>query len=308
MKHRIDITVVLILVFILSQVFGLFITSNYINISEKGDIGFEELPFNMERPDIEQNYTFLYIIFGVILGTILLLVLIKYKQSNLWKLWYGFAVILSLIVALTGFIDEKVALAIALTFGLWKIYRPNIIVHNLTEILIYGGIAAIFVPILNVFSAFMLLVLISIYDAYAVWKSKHMITMAKFQSDSKLFAGLSIPYSFKDLNKPIKIFNKNINKKEVKLGQSMKKTKVNSAILGGGDIAFPLIFSGVIMKDLIYSGLTKSLALSMTLIITFFVTISLIGLFVYGKKGRFYPAMPFISAGCFIGYFILILL
>ena len=42
--------------------------------------------------------------------------------------------------------------------------------------------------------ASILLVLISIYDMIAVWKSKHMITLAKFQLDTKSFAGLAMNY------------------------------------------------------------------------------------------------------------------
>ncbi len=45
----------------------------------------------------------------------------------------------------------------------------------------YTGIAILFVPILNVFWMIILLIVISIYDAYAVWKSKHMVKMANFQ-------------------------------------------------------------------------------------------------------------------------------
>ncbi|MBT4446697.1 hypothetical protein HOC96_05585, partial [archaeon] len=71
-----------------------------------------------------------------------------------------------------------------------------------------------------------------------------------------------------------------------------KVVKVQSAILGGGDIAFPLLFAGVLLKD--YS-------MTAALIIPIFATAALSILFYYSKKGKFYPAMPFISAGCFVG-------
>ncbi len=277
----------MILVFVFSQIIGLLITNQYISVGE--EIAYKELPFNMERPEIEENYTFIYIMIGVLLGTGLLLLLIKFKKSNLWKFWYGIAVALALTVSLAGFIDEKIALSFALVLTLFKIYKPNVIVHNITEVLIYGGIAAIFVPIINTFSAIMLLILISIYDAYAVWKSKHMVKMANFQTKSKLFAGLSIPYSMKKV-------------KSVKEGK-----KSHLAILGGGDIAFPLIFTAVIMKEFILSGMAVEYAFLKVLIITFFTTVALALLLFTSKKGKFYPAMPFISAGCFIGYVIVLI-
>ena len=68
--------------------------------------------------------------------------------------------------------------------------------------------------------------------------------------------------------------------------------KSSSAILGGGDVAFPLIFAGVILK---YSANYFH-----ALTITLGATIALTTLLLYSKKDKFYPAMPFISAGCFI--------
>ena len=44
------------------------------------------------------------------------------------------------------------------------------------------------------FAVFVLLILISVYDFIAVFKIKHMITLAKFQTKSKVFAGLFVPY------------------------------------------------------------------------------------------------------------------
>ena len=74
---------------------------------------------------------------------------------------------------------------IALILTYFKVFRTNIWVHNFTEIFIYGGLAALIVPIINVFSAFALLIAISLYDMFAVWQSKHMVSMAKFQTKSK---------------------------------------------------------------------------------------------------------------------------
>ena len=76
-----------------------------------------------------------------------------------------------------------------------KIFKPNFWIQNLTELFIYGGLAAIFVPFFNIWSVSILLILIALYDAYAVWKSKHMITLAKSQMEAKVFSGLLIPYS-----------------------------------------------------------------------------------------------------------------
>ena len=146
----------------------------------------------------------------------------------------------------------------------------------------------VFFPVINVVSAVVLLIIISIYDMIAVWKSKHMIAMAKFQTRSKVFAGLMLPY-----HKPEKGRAKIVSYSSTPGG---KQQRVKSAILGGGDIAFPLLFSGVIMKT------TASFLIPA--IITVCAALALFGLLVKGESNKFYPAMPFISIGCFAGYLI----
>jgi len=54
-----------------------------------------------------------------------------------------------------------------------------------------------------------------------------------------------------------------------------------------------LIFAGVLFRAV---GLISSL------IVVLFATISLLLLFVFAKKGKFYPAMPFLTAGCIAGW------
>jgi len=119
---------------------------------------------------------------------------------NIWKMWFFIGVLIALIVAFHGlFKNQILAIVLALGFAIWKVFRPNIWVHNGTELFIYGGLEAIFVNILNVFGAFMLLLLISVYDIIAVWKSKHMVKLAKLQTKSKVFAGRAELHCFSPL-------------------------------------------------------------------------------------------------------------
>jgi len=256
-----------------------------------------------ELKEEDKSYSFLPIFISIILGTAFLFVLIKFKLKAIWKGWFLFAIITSLAVAFNVYVNEIAALILAIILGIWRWKKPNLIVHNFTEVFIYTGITILILPWLNLFSAFMLLILISFYDMYAVWKSEHMVKLAKFQMQNKMFAGLSINY-FKDKEDPKIELNKSpgIKDEEVK---EIKHKKAN-AILGGGDITFPLIFTAAIMEYLIKAGMPKLNALMHVYIITLFAGIALSLLFFFSKKGRFYPAMPFLSMGCFIGSLIAI--
>jgi presenilin-like A22 family membrane protease len=280
MKHILRVTIILTVLFAISQVIGLVIVDEYrdkVATEATGELQWKALPSIMgvgvERPDIEPKVSIWYIVAAILLGTGLILLIIKIGKTFLWKLWFFLAITVCLQVALAAFVSESVALILALLFAFFKIVRPNVILHNFSELFLYGGLAAIFVPILNVRYAFILLLVLSAYDAYAVWKSKHMIKMAKFQTKTGVFAGLLIPYRY--------------GKKQVK-----------TAVLGGGDIGFPLIFAGTVLKT---SGFLPALVVSL------FSTIALFGLLWLSKKDRFYPAMPFITAGCIVGYLVSLL-
>ena len=94
----------------------------------------------------------------------------------------------------------------------------------------------------------------------------------------KIFAGFLVPY----VNK------KDVKMKDIKKGKNLK---VSVAILGGGDVVFPLILAGIV---LIERGLIPAL------IVVLGATLALSLLFYYSEKGKFYPAMPFITAGCLV--------
>jgi len=286
MKHTGIVTCFLLVLFFGAQIIGLFITQSYIDqaaSAEKGELVWKDLPaiagMQMERPDVEPQLSIWYIIGAVLIGTLLILFIIKLGKVLLWKLWFFFAVVLCLQIALAAFIPAAYSLILALVLGFFKIFRPNLYIHNATELFLYGGLAVIFVPILNVFYAFILLIALSIYDMYAVWHSKHMIKMAKFQTKSGIFAGLLLPYRIPSIRGP--------------------KKQVRTAVLGGGDIGFPLIFAGTV---LVASGFLNAF------IVALGATASLFILLLMSQRDKFYPAMPFLTLGCAFGYVITLLL
>ena len=300
MKHTLKITAALTLFFFLAQFVGLIIVNQYIDHKktiETQTVVLKDLPYGLERPQVQnQSISFIYIAIAILIGTLLLLLIIKTNITILWKIIFFFSVTLTLSIAFAAFINPLIAGLLALIISFWRLYRPNPIVHNVSEIFVYGGLAAFMVNIFNLFAAFMLLILVSLYDYIAVYKTRHMIKLAEFQSKSRVFAGLFIPYQ---REKPAlkTLFHKKVS------NTSIQKPKGSIAVLGGGDIGFTLIFAGVVMKGLmlheaVLFGFLK------TLIIPVFSTLALLFLLVKGQQDKFYPAMPVLSIGCFVGYLI----
>ncbi|MBS3147954.1 hypothetical protein J4219_03665 [Candidatus Woesearchaeota archaeon] len=292
MKHTYTITLLLFSLFITAHLIGLGVINSYLNVTPEG-VEWKSLPsiagVEVERPDVAPQYSIWYILFAVLFGTVLILFIIKFKTMMLWKIWFTLAVTLCLFIAFAAFVRPSFAFSLALVLGLIKVFKPNIYVHNLTEIFVYGGLAAIFVPILDVMYAFILLLLLSVYDMYAVWKSKHMVSMAQFQTKSGIFAGLLIPYSKTGIS--VKTTSKTAAKQTAK--------SVKTAVLGGGDIGFPLIFSGTVLAA---SGFVNAF------IVSLFAGLALMCLLLLSQKDKFYPAMPFLTAGCVAGFLVTLLI
>lgn len=304
MKHTLKVTIALVLFFFLAQFTGLLVVNHYIDHKktiEKKAVAWQPLPYNLERPEVKNESTsFIYIAVAIFIGTILVLLLIKFNKPIIWKLWFFATVWITLSIAFAAFINNIVAAVLALIASLLKLYKPNIIIQNLSEIFIYGGLAVIFVPIINLFAAFMLLILMSIYDYISVFKTKHMIKLAKFQSKSRVFAGLLIPYERGKVS-AIAASKRDIGKMQ----KATPKAKHSVAVLGGGDIGFTLIFAGVVMKGLMLKEAVLTGFLK-TLIIPVFVSLALLMLLIKGQENKFYPAMPVLSLGCLIGYLVVL--
>ena len=272
------------LLFFTSQIVGLYllnISIESVQETEEGITVTYSEPIT-GRPELEGQASFNYLVIMVLIGTALLLLLIRFRLFKVWKAWFFFAIWGALSISFSVFLKDTTASIIAFLLAYLKTYKGNAIVHNLTEIFIYPGIAIMLSPIFTVYWAIMLLIVISVYDMIAVWKSKHMVKMAKFQTESNMFAGLTIPKSG-SLPK--------LSSKSKKV--STKASTDSVAIVGGGDIGFPLLFAGAAMAQF---GFEKAF------IIPIFAALGLAFLFYISKKGKFYPAMPFISVGCFIGY------
>ena len=339
MKHPLSVTLLLIGLFVAAQLVGLFLVSKSIIAVQpvNGTIVLEHSTTAIgDRPNLVGWESFLYLLGGVLIGTGLLLLLIKFRKVKLWKFWFFLAVFLSTAVAFGVLLPQLLALALALVLALLKIYWPNPWVHNFSELFIYAGIAVLLVPIFDVFWMVVVLLAISIYDMIAVWRTKHMVTMAQFQSKSEVFAGLMIPKrethpSTTDIRASTSTQGTaSTVTKASKLSATTAKTVAQKdsstksgaipppsppgssasshAILGGGDVAFPMLFTGAVMEGLVRSGLTKIDAFSESLIVVGFAAIALALLLIFAKKDRFYPAMPFLTAGCLLGWVVVLLL
>ncbi len=302
MKHSLKVILILLGMFFITQLIGIAVIHQYspeIKTVEdvEGNIinkTVYNLPYGAEPPEgITPGNTLVSILIAIVIAVVFMLILMRFKSELILRVWFFLVVSFALAITLYAFIDkinyaEFIALGVAIPLAALKLFKRNVYVHNFTELLIYPGIAAIFVPLLSIWTVVLLLILISIYDIYAVWHAGFMQKMAQYQIEKlKFFTGFFVPYLGKKEKMQIAEARKSNKLKDLK----EKKLKINVAILGGGDVVFPIMLAGVVLNTL---GLIEAL------IINVGATLALSWLFYISKKGKFYPAMPFISIGCLI--------
>jgi presenilin-like A22 family membrane protease len=316
MRHKVVITLTLLAMFLLTQFIGLAVINAYsptveqiINpeTGETEEIIIERaLPFGMQPPAEAEEDGLVSFIIAFVIAMALILILIKYQWKFVIRAWFFLVVTLAIGISINSVLMNRIAyasmaaLVVALPLAFFKLTKPTFVIHNLTEFLIYPGIAAVFVGILGVWSVIVVLILISFYDMWAVWKSQLMQKMAKFEMDElKIFSGFLVPTVSKKVRGQInavkaKFKSKKLSKK-AKAKLKDKKFRVSFAILGGGDVVFPLIAAGVFLRAF---GWTEALLVVAGALVGLGLLLS------FSQKKKFYPAMPFISAGVFLGMII----
>ena len=167
---------------------------------------------------------------------------------------------------------------------LWG-FLHSVVIHDLLVILGIAGagswLGLSFTPQLVV----VLLLIFSAYDFIAVYKTKHMVKMARAMIQADSIVGLIIPARIKDFTKDIR---------EVYPGGKF-------LIVGGGDVVFPLI----LCVSFVPVSMIKALIM---------VGFSLLGLafsfwvFATQKIKKPIPALPPITAGVVMGYLVVMLI
>ncbi len=201
-------------------------------------------------------------------------------------LYYVFFVIFSFLPPVTNFVLTLI-LSAGLTIILYK--YPEWYVIDVVGIIIGAGAASIFGISLDIFPTLLLLVLLLVYDYIAVYRTKHMITLAEGVMDLRLPILLVIPkhmkYSF--------------------LAEKFDKEEREAFFMGLGDAVMPTIlvvsansFVNAAQYTIPLIGRINIPAIS-AMIGTFAGFLVLLG---FVMKGKPQAGLPFLNGGVILGY------
>lgn len=236
-------------------------------------------------------------IFSFAVGTLLILSVIffiksKTKKGIIFKVLFIFVIFWGILLTLDIWLESffstfgaiiSLLLAIYLIFLLLK--RPSVLIHNICMILGISGVGAILGLRIASETMVLFLIIFSIYDFIAVYKTKHMVAMAKEMVEHKAILAFIVPPKMSD-------FKGNIA--EVKPGGKF-------LILGGGDIAFPLMLCSSLISKNVFSSLIVAIFSIIGFLFSFFI-------FVNQKERKPIPALPPIALFSILGYLITLII
>jgi len=225
-------------------------------------------------------------IFNFLLATLFILFIFKFIKFKIgrgliFKILFILATFFGGEIFLSVFVGDIFALFLMaiLIFGWLK--KPSVLNQDLLIIFGIAGVGNTLGLSLNPEIAIFLLAIFSIYDFIAVYKTKHMVEMAKEMIESKAILAMIVPPN---------ILGFKTNLVEVQPGGEF-------LILGGGDIAFSLIFC----SSLVPLGILKVLIVAISSLIGLFVGFYF---FTSQKIRKPIPALPPIAFFSIFGYLI----
>ena len=249
-----------------------------------------------------------------VIAVILIIVLLKFLKlpiifSGLFTfiMFIGSQAVFSAVLGDTplilGIITSPVLLLISTLLAIGVVaaryIRPNLITHNIAIFLGVAGVSAVLGVNLRPEVIILLLILLSIYDFIAVFKTKHMVSMFKDLLKRGMPLAIVVPENPAEFTAHVKEVSR---KKLAETEHKHEEKKV--LMLGTGDLAFPALFAvSALAEHYATAGFLPAIAI---------VIGSVIGLvfnhyLLFVKKYRFIPALPFIAAFSIIAYIIAIL-
>ncbi|MEK6970867.1 MAG: presenilin family intramembrane aspartyl protease [archaeon] len=239
----------------------------------------EDLQTTIINDDPEDPINSLGLIGYMLVGTAFILIAIKFFPDKIlyWVLKgiEAMALVTTAFITFWGLIaylpivekDMVQAIAIILAVGLImiRIILPQYLIwRNISSIIATVGVGSLLGASIGVLPVIIFLILLAVYDYIAVYKTKHMVTMAKAVAKKNLSFTFAMP------------------------------TPKHQFELGTGDLVMPLVFGVSVLNDSITRGLSGIPAVVPSIIILLAAFAGLAFTLDYGSKhvGKALPALP----------------
>ncbi len=169
------------------------------------------------------------------------------------------------------------------------IFKNEWYVVDAAGFFLVAGVSAIWSLIIGVWASVAFLAVFAIYDYIAVYRTKHMVSLAKVAMNEKLPLLFVFPGE------------KGVKMSEVKMGDGLEKGGHKMLLLGFGDMVFPSI---MVVASYLY-GKTDPIPF---LLFPLAGALIGMGLLLFTKVARPAPGLPLINGGAISGFLIAFLI
>lgn len=162
------------------------------------------------------------------LGTLLIFLFLKFSQVHsrfFLEIVFALAIFSGSQIIFGLFMPDFWAMFCAALLVIWRFLHPSVLTQNLAMILAIAGIGALIGLSLSIASVIIILMVLSVYDFIAVYKTKHMIKMAKRMMKQRLLLAFVVPEGLTGFRGRLA---------DIKPGGRM-------FVLGSGDVVMPLV-------------------------------------------------------------------
>lgn len=245
--------------------------------------------------DTSNPVNILYIFIIIIVMTLLILIIAKYWKKQViqaiilfaigYTAFFIFVPLLSIVLPADLSIGGAIILAVGLIIVLYK--HPEWYIIDLCGVIVGAGAIAIFGISLSIPLVIILLLVLAIYDAISVYKTKHMIDLADTVMDLKLPVLLVVP----------KIRNYSLIKETKTLKEKLNEDEERDAFfMGLGDVVMPGILVVAASHNLA-NGLPIAIATLAGTLLGFLLLMTFV------IKGKPHAGLPLLCGGAILGFF-----
>jgi presenilin-like A22 family membrane protease len=249
----------LIVVFLAAQLLGIGVGIGLIHEIESGQL--EQPTVLTENPDDPINAVALIV--GILVFTAILLLFMKFfKGAGLFRVLEIFVLFSATVIAASAFLPELAFMFAVQLVALKLLFPKNIFFRNVAAIVAVAGVGALIGVSLGVVPVLIFLILLSVYDFIAVFKTKHMVRLAKGISGRNLAFTVALP------------------------------SKKHQFELGTGDLVMPLVFAVSVMKTSQPLGFPGFVVPAAMVLVASFIGLLLTINYVRTRIGKALPALP----------------
>jgi presenilin-like A22 family membrane protease len=283
-KKEIFAVIIMAFLFILIHGLALLITEPFVEADMQA----------FEDPDNPINIAYIFVI--MIVFTVLILLIAKFWKKQLiqaiilgaigYTSAYVFFPLINRISSISISIVLSIIFAVVLIVVLFR--YPEWYVIDFCGIIVGAGAIAIFGISLGILLVLILLIVLAIYDAISVYKTKHMIDLADTVMDLKLPVLLVVP----------KIRHYSLIKETKRLKEKLNEGEKREAFfMGLGDIVMP----GILVVAT-YNNIDNAFPVALSIIIGTLIGFAILMTFV--MKGKPQAGLPCLCGGAIAGYVI----